>query len=163
MRYLDKYTRLEADNFEKELARVALTDSQAKLIAENKGLLRMLMDLRSGALTAPSDRFEPYVLSFLPDSKYSDWAVKLYYERNEQALFTAAAGLSYVLRLHNDVEFASYCRRLKYVFPDGWPNDPVLYEASVHQEVLQTDLPAKEPLRNWLKKLIQLWQTPRGK
>ena len=148
MRYLDKCTRLEPDNFEGELARVALTDSQAKLIAENKGLLRMLMDLRSGALTAPSDRFEPYVLSFLPDSKYSDWAVKLYYEQNEQALFTAAAGLSNVLRLHNDVEFASYCRRLNYVFTDGWPNDPVLYEASVNQDVLRTDLPAKEPLRN---------------
>lgn len=163
MRYLDKFTRLEADNFERELARVALTDSRAKLIAENKELVRLLADIRSGALTAPSDRFEPYVLQFLPDSKYSDWAVKLYYEQNEQALFTAAASLSNVLRLHNDVEFASHCRLMEYVFPDGWPSDPVLYETSVNQAVLKADLPAKETPKNWLKKWIRLWQTSRGK
>ncbi len=161
--YLDKFTRLEADNFERELARVALTDSRAKLIAENKELVRLLADIRSGTLTAPSDRFEPYVLQFLPDSKYSDWAVKLYYEQNEQALFTAAAGLSNVLRLRNDVEFASHCRLMEYVFPDGWPNDKDLYNATVSQEALQTAPLTEQAINNWLAKVIHFLKKLRRK
>jgi hypothetical protein len=160
MGYLDKFTRLEADNFERELARVALIDSRAKLLTENQELVRLLSDIRSGSLTAPSDRFEPHVLQFLPDSKYSDWAVKLYYERDEQALFTAAAGLSNVLRLKNDTELASHCRLVGYVFPDGWPNDPDLYEATVSQEALQKAAPTEQAVNNWLAKVIHFLKMP---
>lgn len=97
MRYLDQYARIAAIEFEKELARVALTDAQAKLYSQNAGIMKILTDIRAGLLTPPSDAFEPYSLWFFPDSKFSDWAVRMYYTEKEEALFSAAAGLSNIL------------------------------------------------------------------
>ena len=157
MRYLDRYVRIAAEKFEKELLRVAITDKQAKIYSENAGILKILADIKSGELTSPSKAFEPYSLWFFADSKFSDWAVRMYYMEKEESLFTASADLSNVLRYRTDTEFANYCQRLHYVFPDGWPNDPVLLNKTVEKEAIQIKGNIFELKLNFLERLKRRW------
>ena len=155
MRYIDQYVRIAAEKFERELARVALTDTQAKHYFENAGVKRILEDIKSGKLTPPSKAFEPYAWWFFPDSKYSEWASRLMYVEGEQDLFDASAGLSNILRYQNDVEFADYCQRLGYVFPDGWPNDQALYQKTVTQTDLDESKKVNQSHMSLLMRLSQ--------
>jgi len=122
MRYLDQYVRLAAAKFENELERVAQFDDQAKLLYEEQKIRTLIRDIKQGSVKPPSNAFEGYANYFLPDEKYSHWSSDLLCNKKELGLFAASAELGNVLRYRDDDQFSSYCRRIGYTFPDGWPN-----------------------------------------
>ena len=157
--YLDQYVRLAAENFEKELTRVAGFDEEAKKILANNALQDLLKKLKNGEITAPSNAFDGVEMWFQTDDKYCNhWASGLYYKRGEQKLFSALANLTNVLRYYkNDLELADYCKRISFPFPDGWPNDPErsaetlrLTQEEQNRQDKQKPLSLIQRLKQWL-------------
>ena len=66
MRYLDRYVRIAVKNFETELARVALTDAQAKIYLDSETLTELLLRIATGDIRPPSTQFAG-VRQFTPD------------------------------------------------------------------------------------------------
>ncbi|MCA3176884.1 MAG: hypothetical protein ING36_15360 [Burkholderiales bacterium] len=157
--YLDQYVRLAAENFEKELTRVAGFDEEAKKILANNALQDLLKKLKNGEITAPSNAFDGVEMWFQTDDKYcNQWASGLYYKLGEKKLFSALANLTNVLRYYkNDLELTDYCKRISFTFPDGWPNDPErfaetlrLTEQEQNQQDKQKPLSLIQRLKQWL-------------
>ena len=155
MRYLDQYVRMVAKNFEKELARVALTDVQARIYCDSAALNELLSKIVTGDIRPPSTQFESVAQNFIPDEKYSSWARNLYFEKQETKLFSVCADLSNTLTTINDAEFAKYCLRAGYVFPDGWPNDPKLFANTSDKTLHPTEAAPKQEHHGWLRKFLK--------
>ena len=156
--YLDQYVRLAAENFEKELTRVAQFDEEAQRINADKKLHSLLRKIKKGDISLPAEVFNEFSEKFLPDSKYSEWGSKLYFAKNEKKLFAASAALAYVLEnFGNDIKFAEHCHFINFNFPDGWPNDPErfaetlrLTEQEQNQQDKQKPLSLIQRLKQWL-------------
>lgn len=161
--YLDQYLKMAAENFEKELARVSTFDEHAKEILEDSALQTLLKQIKSGEIVPPSDAFGRVEMWFQTDAKFcNQWASDLFYKRKEEKLFNAVADLSNLLGYYeNDSQFADYCKRAAIVFPDGWPNDPVLFEKTLkaQEEELAAkqavqSIPKIQRLKEWVSKNI---------
>lgn len=157
MRYLDQYVRMAAENFEKELARVAMFDEHAKEILESPQLQILLRKIKGGEITPPSNSFDGFDQLFYTDAKFcNSWASDLCYKKNETKLFSAVAALSYTLRnFHSDIDFAGHCRLTDYVFPDGWPNNPELFAETVRQAEQEAKTKTAQAAPTMLKKFKQ--------
>ena len=155
MRYLDRYVRIAVKNFETELARVALTDVQAKIYLDSETLTELLLRIATGDIRPPSTQFETVAQNFIPDGKYSTWACSLYFDKQETKLMSACADLSNTLTTIDDVEFARYCRRIGFVFPDGWPSDPKLFESALDKATHSTEAAPKQKYKGWFKRFVK--------
>lgn len=162
-RYLDQYVRIAAENFEKELARVAEFNEEAKKLLANNALQELLKKLKNGEITAPSNAFDGVEMWFQTDDKYcNQWASNLYYRRGEKRLFSAEAALGYVLRnFKDDISFSAYCKRINFTFPDGWPNDPERFAETLRQseqeqkaQGSQKSTPLFKRFRRWIAQTI---------
>lgn len=157
--YLDQYVRLAAENFEKELTRVAGFDEQAKTILANSELQLFLKKIDTGKIKSPSKEFEKFHMWFQTDDKYCNrWASTLYYQNEEKLLFDAAANLFNALGyLRHDLDLAEYCKSIGFTFPDGWPNDPERFAETLrltqeeqNRQDKQKPLSLIQRLKQWL-------------
>ena len=155
MRYLDQYVRIIAKSLQIELARVAVTDAQAKIFCDGGVLNELLSKIATGDIRPPSTEFESIAQSFIPDEKYSPWARSLYFDKQETRLIAVCADLSNTLTTIDDGEFAKYCLRVGYVFPDGWPNDPKLFEHTLDKPTHPAQAAPKQEHGGWFMRLLK--------